>query len=168
MCTLFAFCLAQEPVQSLVPTRRSVGEQSSLAVRTVRLHPGSPDSTSPTNLSTLALAKPEEWKLNRNVSYESYSIGVLSPKLHTHVSACLGDISSQTTHRHLTLSVIKTPPHPAFLLGPLFWVASPAKSETSISSSPKPCLQGCCLFQIQNRPELISCPSCPHMRTFGA
>ena len=142
-----------------------MGQESCFAARTVRLHPGSQNSTSPTNLSTLALAKPEEWKLNRSVSYESYSISVLSPKLHTHVSACLVDISSQTTHRHITLSMTKTTPQPAFLLGPLFWVMSAASKSSSPKTLP---LRRSCPFQIQNCPELISCPSRPHMLTFRA
>lgn len=70
-------------------------EEVCLAVRALRPHPGPQNSASPTNLSTVAFAKPTEWKLNRNVSSERYSIGVLSPKLHTHI-ACLLDISSWT------------------------------------------------------------------------
>lgn len=46
------------------------GEESCLAVRTVGLRPGSQNSTSPTNLSTVALAKPEEWKIRAGMCHE--------------------------------------------------------------------------------------------------
>lgn len=69
-------------------------QESSLAVGTVRLLPGFQEGTSPTDLSTVTLAKPQEWERNRNVSEEKHAIRVLSPKFHTHIPACLVDISS--------------------------------------------------------------------------
>ena len=45
-----------------------VEEESCVTVRAGSLHPGLQNSTPPTNLSTVALAKPQEWKLNKNVS----------------------------------------------------------------------------------------------------
>lgn len=85
---------ARHTSQCTVWSLHSGGEEGCLTVRTVRLHPGPQNSTSPTKLSTVAFAKPKEWQCDRNVSSERYSVGVLSPKLHTHIFACLLDISS--------------------------------------------------------------------------
>lgn len=64
----FAFCQAQEPVQILVPAQRQGRKAALLLGLWDYAQDLSQSSTAPTNLSTVALAKSEEWKLSRHVS----------------------------------------------------------------------------------------------------
>lgn len=52
----------------------------------------------PHQSTAVAGAKPQGWKLNKNVSEEKYALQILSLEFHTHISTSLLDISSSVTH----------------------------------------------------------------------